>query len=132
MYTSAIQVKRERYMSDTRETAHLSLHSLWVKADQRIREPDAIERPMGSTVARRVETELGADICLFGGQLSVSAEFDKPDGTSETVEVVFPEDIRDLSVSEVRIDWSNDSGAGINTPPLRDFPKFAHELLALI
>ena len=118
-------------MSDSRSTAHEALRQLWEVADKRLSEPDVTERNLGRFIVREVETTLGAKTQSLAGHLSVSAEFEKPDGSDEVINVTFPEDIRDLSESEVRIDWYNDEGMGTNTPPLRDFPKIAQELLAL-
>lgn len=119
-------------MSNPREAAHLALRNLWEVADERLRESDATERNHRGTIVREVETERGARVCLFGGVLSVRAEFEKSDGTDETVEVWFADDIRDLSNSDIRIDWRTTSRAGTNTPPLRDVPALAKELEGLI
>lgn len=119
-------------MPNSRDPAHQAMRTLWEVVDKRLREPDVAERKIGSIVVREVETDSGARIRSFGGRLSVSAEFEKPDGTDETLRVEFPDDIRDLSESEVRIGWSNESGSGTNTAPLRDFPKIAGEILVLV
>ena len=119
-------------MSDSRDAAHQSMRKLWEAVEKRLREPDVVERTVGNIVVREVETDLGAKLCSYAGAVSVKAEFEKPDGTDETFEVDFAEDIRDLSESEVRIDWIKHDGAGTNTPPLRDFPGIAKELLALV
>jgi hypothetical protein len=118
-------------MSNTREKAHLAMRNLWEAADSRLRE-GGLDRNMGQTIVRALETEAGAKLRGIGGVVCVSAEFEKPDGTTEIVEVTLPEDIRDLSESEVRIDWYNEKASGTNTPPLRDFPQIAQELQSLI
>lgn len=119
-------------MPSSREVAHQSLRDLWEVVDMRLREPDAVEREAGEVNIRRVETELGATICSYAGTLMVSAEFEKPDSTVETVEVIFPEDIRDLSRSLVIVDWSNAGHSGTNTPALSEFPAIARDLISLV
>lgn len=119
-------------MPSSREVAHQSFRDLWEVVDRRLREQDAIERETGEVSIRRVETELGATICSYAGALMVSAEFEKPDSTIETVEVIFPEDIRDLSRSLVIVDWFNAGRSGTNTPALREFPAIARDLLSMV
>lgn len=118
-------------MSDTREKAHLAMRNLWEAADTRLRE-GGLDWNRGQVAVRATETEKGAKLMKIGGIICVSAEFEKPDGTEEVIEVTLPEDIRDLSESEVRIDWYAQDRTGTNTPALREFPRIAQELQSLI
>ncbi|GEM_PF-6596948 len=119
-------------MSTTRQDAHLAIRELWEVANKRLQEPDAETKKLGETAIREVETEGGATITEMTGRLIVRAAFEKPDGTCEDIEVDMPEDIRDLSESEVWIDWSRGEAMGTYTPPIRQFPALARELQALI
>jgi hypothetical protein len=120
-------------MSDTREQAHLAMRNLWEAANNRLQE-GGLDWNSGRVAVRATETEKGAKLMAIGGAVCVSAEFEKPDGTTEIIEVNLPEDIRDLSESVVRVDWYSEykDKAGTNTPALREFPQIAQELQSLI
>ena len=116
--------------NESREKAHLALWPLWVEADKRLREAGLGDGRLEDNTTS-VETVGGARVGTLAGRLTVYAQFEKTDGTDEEVEVISPDDMRDLSDSEVRIHWSNNAGQGTNTPPLRNFHVIARELLAL-
>jgi hypothetical protein len=119
-------------MGDPREAAHTAMRELWGKANSRLKEDDVNVWYSGGGEYRFVETERGASISQICGMLSLSAEFEKPNGTQETIHVDFPDDIRDLSEAVVLIDWVTADRKGTNTPPLRDYPRIADELIALV
>lgn len=131
VYT-AKSIKQGVSMAKSHEVAHIAMRELWGKADKRLQQPDAIDRLLETITIREVETELGLKISSYGGYLMLCADFEKPDGTDETIEVTFPQDIRDLSHTMIHVNWSNETGAGSNTPPMREFPKIVQELLVLI
>lgn len=122
-------------MADSRERAHLAMRKLWEAVDGpegRLRHSDVASRERNGTMERRVETKGGAFIEAIGDLTTVAASFEKTDGTEETVIVGFPADIRDLSTTTVQISWSNDQDSGVNTAPLREFPRISLELLELL
>jgi hypothetical protein len=120
--------------TETRDKAHLALRSLWEVADTALRTSIEVEEetlPSG-TLMKKMETEKGATIVRLGDLLLVNATFEKHDDTQEEVRIMFPEDIRDLSESEVEIEWQNGQGSGVNTPPIKSYPEIARDLLALV
>lgn len=118
-------------MSETRQQAHLAMRRLWEAANNRLQE-GGLDWNQGNIPIRATETEKGAELMAYGGTICITAEFERGDGTLEIINVDLPEDIRDLSETEVRIDWYGETRSGSNTPPLRDFPQIAQELQALI
>ena len=119
-------------MAGYRDEAHNAMHELWKAADGRLREPDATQRDFNGHTEYRVETGGGATIIRLSGYLSVSADFDKLDGTEETTTIEFPYGVSDLSETRVLTDWVKDGRSGTNTPPIRDFPHIAQEFVVLI
>lgn len=117
-------------MNETRAQAHDAMRGLWEAADRHVQATEPVVRD-GYTV-RSFETEAGAQIMRIGDTLSVEADFEIADGITEVVTLTFPEDIRDLSETRVEVDWETDEASGTNTPPLRDYPKLASEMLALL
>jgi hypothetical protein len=119
---------------ESREKAHLALRPLWEAADIAIRTSGntrEVTLPSGQTM-KSLDTENGATIVKLGDTLLVNALFEKSDGTDEDIRIRFPEDTRDLSESEVEIEWSNSEDVGVETPPLKRYPELAKDLLGLI
>ncbi len=120
-------------MNTTRQQAHEAMRELWETADTALRRAEeALPINLDGHEMRTLETESGAEISRVDDLLFVTAEFEKPDGSEETVRVEFPEDIRDLSITQVVIDWANEGASGTNTPPLRDFSAISRQLMDLI
>lgn len=117
-----------------RQNAHSAMHDLWEATESTLRQLGNGETSGENPPFSMITTELGATIIGLArsNYLAVQGEFEKPDGTTELVEVTFAEDIRDLSQSTVFISWHNEGGEGNYTPPVRDYPKIARELLSLI
>lgn len=116
---------------DTRVEAHGAMRKLWQQADTLRRQ--ASQEDGSVEPYTMIETEKGARISEMACRLVVSAEFEKPDGTTEITEVIFPEDIRDMSTTEVYTTWCNNRGrSGVNTVPLRQFPEIAREMGGLL